>query len=91
MLSFTANAYDNDQPANTLTYSLVGAPTGASINPSTGVFTWTPTDAQGPTVYIIDVVVSDGTTTDTESVQVTVTQGAPPTYLLYLPMMSKNQ
>jgi VCBS repeat-containing protein len=90
LLSFTANAYDNDLPANTLTYSLVGAPTGASIDPTTGVFTWTPTADQGPTVYIIDVVVSDGVTTDLESVQITVTEGAPPTYWLYLPMMHKN-
>ncbi|MCC7018063.1 MAG: putative Ig domain-containing protein, partial [Rhodospirillales bacterium] len=35
-------------PANDLTFSLIGAPLGASIDPDTGVFTWTPTEAQGP-------------------------------------------
>ncbi|NJR53099.1 MAG: hypothetical protein HC780_29630, partial [Leptolyngbyaceae cyanobacterium CSU_1_3] len=35
---------DADQPAQTLTYSLdVDAPAGATINATTGVFTWTPT------------------------------------------------
>ena len=47
-------------PANTLTFSLdAGAPAGASINPVTGVFTWTPTEAQGPGVYPITVRVTD--------------------------------
>jgi hypothetical protein len=48
-LSFAVSATDSDIPANTLTYSLLGAvPSGASINASSGVFTWTPTAAQGP-------------------------------------------
>jgi len=47
VLSFTVTASDTDTPAQTLTYSLdSGALTGAAIDPSTGVFTWTPTEAQ---------------------------------------------
>jgi hypothetical protein len=47
-LTFTATATDPDLPANTLTFSLgAGAPTGASIDATTGVFRWTPTEAQG--------------------------------------------
>jgi hypothetical protein len=34
-------------PAQTLTFSLVGAPTGATIDGTTGAFSWTPTEAQG--------------------------------------------
>src|SRR5262249_21264513 len=45
---FTATASDPDRPANTLTFSLIGAPPGAAIDPTTGVFTWTPDEAQGP-------------------------------------------
>ncbi|WP_265991520.1 putative Ig domain-containing protein [Larkinella insperata] len=41
-LSFTAQATDSDVPAQTLTYSVSG-PSGASINASTGAFSWTPT------------------------------------------------
>ena len=71
--SFTATATDEDLPANTLTFSLgVTAPAGAAIDPVTGVFTWTPTEAQGPGVYTFDVIVSDGSLTDTQSITITV-------------------
>ncbi len=40
---FTASATDADD-GQTITYSLIGAPAGASIDPATGVFSWTPTD-----------------------------------------------
>jgi len=60
LLSFSASAIDPDLPANTLTFSLgVGAPSGAGIT-SGGVFSWTPSEAQGPGTYEITVVVSDG-------------------------------
>jgi hypothetical protein len=35
-----------DQPPQTLTFSLVGAPAGATIDGSTGAFSWTPSEAQ---------------------------------------------
>lgn len=57
--SFTFAATDTDLPANTLTWTLVGAPSGAGINASTGLFTWTPTEAQGPGSYTFDVKVTD--------------------------------
>jgi hypothetical protein len=48
-LTFTATATDPDIPANTLSFSLdEGAPAGAAIHSTTGVFTWTPTSAQAP-------------------------------------------
>ncbi|WP_107942767.1 putative Ig domain-containing protein [Metasolibacillus fluoroglycofenilyticus] len=74
LLTFTASATDVDLPENSLTYSLLGAPTGASINAMTGVFTWTPTEAQGPGSYTFAVRVSDGTLTDSESITVTVNE-----------------
>ncbi len=42
LLSFTASATDPDQPYDVLTWALTGAPSTASINPSNGLFTWTP-------------------------------------------------
>ena len=46
VITFDANATDDF--GDTLTYSLgAGAPAGAAINASSGVFTWTPTEAQG--------------------------------------------
>jgi hypothetical protein len=76
-LTFTATASDADVPPDTLTYSLSGSvPAGAVIDANTGVFTWIPSEAQGPGVYTFDVVVSDGSASDTETIQVTVSEGA---------------
>src|SRR5207249_83358 len=36
-----------------------GAPTGATIDPNNGVFSWTPSEEQGPGVYPITVRVTD--------------------------------
>ena len=48
-----------DPETNALTFSLgPGAPSGMSITP-TGVLTWTPTEAQGPGVYPVTVIVTD--------------------------------
>jgi hypothetical protein len=46
LLTFTALAEDPDAPPQSLTFSLVDAPTGASIDATSGVFTWTPTGTQ---------------------------------------------
>ena len=43
-LNFAAT--DKDLPKDTLTYSLVNAPAGVSINSSTGVLSWSPTAGQ---------------------------------------------
>ena len=78
-LTFTATATDADLPANMLTFSLANGasgtvPVGAAIDALTGAFTWTPTEAQGPGVFTFDVVVSDGTATDVETIHVTVNE-----------------
>ena len=60
-----------------LTYSLSNAPSGASINATNGVFTWTPTEAQGPGVYQITVKVTDNNLpplSDAKTFQVTVNE-----------------
>jgi PKD repeat protein len=69
-LSFTVSATDAD--SDTLTYSASGLPTGAGFNPATRVFTWTPTlDQSG--IYSVTFTVSDGSASDTETIQITVT------------------
>ena len=76
-LTFTASATDQDS-GQTLTFSLdTGAPAGASINSSTGAFSWTPTEAQGPGSYPITVRVTDNgspATNDFETITVTVNE-----------------
>src|SRR5207253_3615959 len=55
-LTFTNSASDADLPAQTLTFSLdPGAPSGAAIDSVTGLFTWTPTEAQGPGIYRLTI------------------------------------
>ncbi|MDY0124848.1 MAG: Ig-like domain-containing protein [Anaerolineaceae bacterium] len=71
-LEFTATATDHDIPAQELEFSLVGAPEGASIDPATGKFSWTPSEEEGPGTYTFDVCVSDGALSDCETITVTV-------------------
>ena len=79
-IQFTAT--DSDVPANLITFSMQNAPTGASINAASGLFTWTPTEAQGPGVYSFKVVATDDgvppqATTNTISITVTEANTAP--------------
>jgi hypothetical protein len=55
----TATASASDPENNELRFSLEGAPAGATINELTGQFSWTPTQAQAPSNYVIIVRVTD--------------------------------
>lgn len=57
-LTFTATAGDPDA-TQTLTFSLLNAPSGAAINPTTGVFTYTPDEYTLIGAVSFDVVVTD--------------------------------
>jgi len=71
-LTFNATATDSDLPPQTVTFSLGDdAPEGATITPG-GVFSWTPTEAQGPAVHAVTVIASEGVATDSEVVFVNV-------------------
>jgi hypothetical protein len=61
-LTVTNVATDSDIPANILTFQLLAGPTNAVLNTNTGVFTWTPTEAQGPSSNWITVRVFDNGT-----------------------------
>ena len=59
-LTLTNSATDSDVPANALTFSLdPGAPASASIDGSSGIFQWTPDDADAGTTNSITVRVTD--------------------------------
>jgi hypothetical protein len=61
-ISLTNKATDTDVPTNVLTYELLSALSGATVDPATGIFTWTPSEAQGPSSNSILVrVFDDGT------------------------------
>ncbi|HEX7863108.1 MAG TPA: lamin tail domain-containing protein [Verrucomicrobiae bacterium] len=77
LLTFTATATDPNA-GQTLTYALgVGAPAGTAINPTSGAFTWTPTEAQGPGSFPVTVRVTDNGSparVDAETITITVTE-----------------
>ena len=59
-VSFTASATDAEAPPQTLAYSLdAGAPAGASIGATSGLFTWTPQPDQAPSTNSMTVRVAD--------------------------------
>lgn len=68
-LTFMATASDVDDTE--LTFSLVDAPEGATIDPETGEFTWTPTVEQVGE-HEIELCVSDGELEDCQTFKVTV-------------------
>jgi hypothetical protein len=80
LLSFTPSATDSDLPPNTLAFSLgtpdagCGFPIAAGAAVTAGVFSWTPTEAQGPGTYCARIVVSDGTDSDYEDFQIAVAE-----------------
>ena len=80
-LEFTVTASDVDSPSDVLTFGLdPGAPSGANIDPNTGLFTWTPTGAQGPGIYGITILVTDNgfpALDDSETITITVYNLAP--------------
>ena len=68
-LSITNNATDADVPAQTLTFSLAGGPTNATLNPSSGIFTWRPLVNQGDTTNAMAIVVADNGTPSLSATQ----------------------
>jgi hypothetical protein len=80
-LVYTNQALDNDWPTNTLTYHLEeDAPAGATIDPDTGVFSWTPDTSQGPRTWSLTVTVNDhGAPAMSDSKSMLITVLGPPT------------
>jgi len=61
-LSFQLKASDADLPPQPLTFSLVSGPDGLTINPTSGLVSFRPTEAQGPSTNTVVVRVSDNGT-----------------------------
>ncbi len=58
-VAFTASATDTNQPPQTLTFSLLSAPTNAALGASTGAFSWRPLVGQANTSNLISLKVTD--------------------------------
>jgi hypothetical protein len=76
LLSFTATASDPDLPPQRLTFSLgAGAPGGAGINSTNGLFTWTPPAGHTPVTNLVIIRVTDDGVpplNDSETIAITV-------------------
>lgn len=73
-LRLTVTATDPNLPSDNLFFSLgAGSPAGASINPTSGVLTWLPTEGDGPALVNIKIRVTDaGGLFDEKTLAVTV-------------------
>jgi hypothetical protein len=72
-LTFISSAYDQDLPAQALTFSLIDPPAGASIDPTSGMFTWTPSGDQCGSFTFIVKVTDDGIPILSDQEEITVT------------------
>jgi glucuronoarabinoxylan endo-1,4-beta-xylanase len=68
-LNITNSATDSDVPAQTLTFSLLTAPTNAAINANSGVLTWRPLVTQANTTNPFTVMVADNGTPSMSATQ----------------------
>ncbi len=81
VLVITNLTTDPDVPSQTLTYSLLNAPTNAALDASSGVFTWRPLVSQADSTNLIIQQVTDNGTPNlsaTNNFTVTVNPLAPP-------------
>jgi photosystem II stability/assembly factor-like uncharacterized protein len=80
-LSFTITASDVDT-GQTFTFAATSLPSGASLNATSGVFTWTPASTQTGTFTVSFTATDNGTpplTSDAKTVTITVSNTTPPT------------
>jgi VCBS repeat-containing protein len=59
LLTVNNAATDPDLPTQTLTYSLISPPSGATIGTNTGIITWTPSQNQSPSTNTLATKVTD--------------------------------
>ena len=91
-LTLSNSATDPDIPAQSLTFRLLSAPAGASLDSSSGVLRWRPAIAQSATTSLISLAVSDSgipSMAATQSFTVTVSTPARPT--LGAPALTNGQ
>ena len=73
-LSYTYDVDASDPDGDTLSFSLLAAPSGMGIGSSTGIISWTPASSQIGSSNVT-VRVSDGNLTDNQSFEINVTKG----------------
>jgi RHS repeat-associated protein len=88
LLSLPVTAFK--QEGDPLTYTAQSLPPGASLDPATGLLTWTPTPGQAGG-YTVPVTASDGSLSATETLNITVTHtNFVPTFVPLLPEYARE-
>ena len=75
---YSYNAEATDPNGDALTFSLFDAPLGMAIIPETGIIYWYPQGDQEGGPHTVTVQVSDSANTVSETYEITVTPGTPP-------------
>jgi hypothetical protein len=78
-LQFTISATDPDN--DPVFYSASNLPSGASFNPATRTFSWTPSESQIGNYANVHFEVTDGKLTQTEDITITVVESNSPRHL----------
>lgn len=82
-LTFTISATDPDTPSANLVYSASQLPLGATFDPATQTFSWTPSEDQGPGQFLVRFSVTDGLFVSSQIVTVSVTESnLPPAFTM---------
>ncbi len=68
----TASVVDTDGEADNATLSVSQLPPGATFDANTGVFSWTPGEADGPGRFTITVTATEGSVSVSRDVEITV-------------------
>lgn len=71
--TFQIFASDSDPDGDTLSYSASELPAGATFNAASRTFQWTPAQNQAPADYQVAFTVSDGITSVSETITISVT------------------
>ncbi len=83
--SFPIIALDANLPDDALTFALDSSPSGALIDPNTGLIRWIPSEEQGPNEFLFSVRVVDRQLAfDTETFTVAVTELNEPPVLAHI-------
>ena len=75
---FTLNPVGSDPDSSPVVWSATGMPTGMTIDPATGAMAWTPGELDGGTSYTIDLSLTGGGVTVTETFVLTVIEDDQP-------------
>ena len=87
---FTLQLQATDSDGHAVSFSAAALPAGATIDPQTGLFTWTPSITQVGS-FTVQFTATDGTLSSSQNVTINVAAAAvPPTFAATPPVLGKE-